>query len=173
MWQAAILAAVVAMTPASGTIPNVDPNDSAIVEVEPLCEVVEISPADLAERMPTDLKHLAADVVRICRENEVNCLFVAAVMRWERRPDLHNYFGWMTAEGKLKRFDSDLDCLEWVIPRLKRLYLEPSGRYYHGATVEGVSICYNNNDVWRENVKRSMEGWNSTSGGGLKKEGKK
>lgn len=147
MWQAAILAAAIALTPTPAA--NKTP--------EPLCIVSEMTPAELAETMPEDIRHLAADVVRICREHGVNAEFIAAVMRWERRLDLHNFFGWTKADGTLKRFDSDLDCLEWVIPRFKRLYLEPDGRYYHGATVDGVSICYNNSDFWRENVKRSME----------------
>ena len=153
-----ILAAAVALHPcmAQGAVPSPMPEDSVIVEVEPLCEVSNKTPAELAEMMPDDISHLAADVLRICRENEVNAEFIAAVMRWERRPDLHNFFGWMGADGKLKRFDSDLDCLEWVIPRIKRLYLTPGGRYYHGATVEGVSICYNNTDTWRKTIKNEM-----------------
>lgn len=157
MISAIILAAVVAMTPPGGKIPSPLLEDSVIVEVEPLCVVSTLTPAELAERMPNDIAHLAADVLRICRENEVNAEFVAAVMRWERRPDIHNYFGWMGADGKIKRFESDLDCLEWVIPRIKRLYLTPGGRYYHGATVDGVSICYNNSDIWRETIKGEMK----------------
>lgn len=156
MFGAYILAAVVAMTPASGAIPNVDPNDSAIVEVEPLCEVVDITPAELAETMPEDIRHLAADVIRICEREDVNARFIAAVMRWERRPDLHNFFGWMGSNGKLMRFDSDIDCLERVIPMIKKLYLTPGGRYYHGATVDGVSVCYNNSDFWRETIREAM-----------------
>lgn len=147
MIQAILLAAAIALTP------TLEANKTP----EPLCIVSTVTPAELAETMPEDIRHLAADVVRICRENGVNAEFIAAVMRWERRLDLHNFFGWTKADGTLKRFDSDLDCLEWVIPRFKRLYLEPDGKYYHGATVEGVSICYNNTGVWREAIKGSME----------------
>jgi hypothetical protein len=152
-----LLALVVALIPnmAQGAVPSPVCDESTVVE--PLCEVSNSTVEELAERMPEDIKHLAADVLRICRENEVNAEFIAAIMKWERRPDLHNYFGWMGADGKLKRFDSDLDCLEWVIPRIKRLYLTEGGRYYHGATVEGVSICYNNTEVWRETIKGEMK----------------
>lgn len=145
---AILLAAAIAL------IPTPEANKTP----EPLCIVSEMTPAELAETMPEDIRHLAADVVRICREQGVNAEFIAAVMRWERRLDLHNFFGWTKADGTLKRFDSDLDCLEWVIPLIKKLYLTPGGRYYHGATVAGVSICYNNSDVWREAIKNSMEG---------------
>lgn len=147
MWQAAILAAAIALmpTPAANKTP------------EPLCIVSTVTPAELAETMPEDIRHLAADVVRICREHGVNAEFIAAVMRWERRPDLHNYFGWTSNDGRLKRFEDDLDCLERVIPLIKKLYLTPGGRYYHGATVEGVSVCYNNTDAWREAIRGSMK----------------
>lgn len=158
MIAAVVLAAAIALHPdmAQGAVPSPVCDESSVVEVEPLCEVADISPAELAERMPSDIKHLAADVLRICRENEVNAEFIAAVMRWEKRPDLHNYFGWMGSNGKLMRFDSDIDCLERVIPLIKKLYLTPGGRYYHGATVDGVSICYNNTDVWRDAIRGSM-----------------
>lgn len=147
MIHAILLAAAIAL------IPTPEANKTP----EPLCIVSTVTPAELAETMPEDIRHLAADVVRICRENGVNAEFIAAVMRWERRLDLHNFFGWTLSDGTLKRFDSDLDCLEWVIPRFKRLYLEPDGKYYHGATVEGVSICYNNSDIWRSAIKKTMK----------------
>ena len=141
---------------AQGAIPSPVCDESTVEEVEPLCVVSTKSPQELAELMPRNLEHMAADVLRICRDNGVNAEFIVAVMRWEQRPDLHNYFGWMNLEGKLKRFDSDIDCLEWVIPRIKRLYLSPDGKYYNGATVDGVSIYYNNSDTWREAIRGSM-----------------
>ena len=146
MVKTILLAAAIALTP------TLEANKTP----EPLCIVSTVTPAELAETMPEDIRHLAADVVRICRENGVNAEFIAAVMRWERRLDLHNYFGWTCNDGTLKHFEDDLDCLEWVIPLIKKLYLTPGGRYYHGATVEGVSICYNNTDTWRKAIKGSM-----------------
>lgn len=109
----------------------------------------------LAVYMHPETRHLAEDVVRICAEQEVSAEFIAAVMRWERRPDLHNWFGW--TEGKLLTFDSDLQCLETVIPKIKENYLTPGGIYYNGATVEGVSKYYNNSDFWRETIAKEVE----------------
>lgn len=109
----------------------------------------------LAVYMHPETKHLASDVIRICKEQEVSAEFIAAVMRWEKRPDLHNWFGW--TEGKLLTFDSDLDCLETVIPKIKENYLTPGGIYYNGATVEGVSIYYNNTEFWRETIQAEVE----------------
>lgn len=159
MIAAYILAACIAATPAGGAnSPQVPAYRQSVPAGERALDVfTEIEPAELAETMPEDIRHLAADVVRICRENGVNAEFIAAVMRWERRPDLHNYFGWTGSDGRLKRFEEDLDCLERVIPLIKKLYLTPGGRYYHGATVDGVSICYNDSDFWREAITGTME----------------
>lgn len=161
MIAAYILAACIAAVPAGGTDRVSEP--PAYRQTVPAGEraldvFTEIAPAELAASMPEDIRHLAADVVRICRREGIEARFIAAVMRWERRPDLHNYFGWTGSDGKLMRFDSDIDCLERMIPAIRRLYLTPGGRYYHGATVEGVSVCYNDSDVWREAIKNSMEG---------------
>lgn len=172
MIAAYILAACIAAVPAGGSDRPPEPayrqsnkvREGEITEVAQSATSVrlnvytEIEPAELAASMPEDIGHLAADVVRICREQGVNAEFIAAVMRWERRLDLHNYFGWTCNDGKLKRFEDDLDCLERVIPLIKKLYLTPGGRYYHGATVEGVSVCYNNTDLWREAITKTMEG---------------
>lgn len=159
MITAYILAACIAAMPAGGTDRTPEAYRQSVPAGERALDVyTEIEPAELAASMPEDIRHLAADVVRICREQGVNAEFIAAVMRWERRLDLHNFFGWTLSDGKLKRFDTDLDCLEWVIPRFKRLYLVPDGKYYNGATVEGVSVCYNNTDLWREAITKTMEG---------------
>lgn len=117
--------------------------------------VSEKTPEELAAYMHPETRHLAEDVIRICKEQEVSAEFVAAVMRWEKRPDLHNWFGW--AEGKLLTFDSDLQCLETVILKIKENYLTPGGIYYNGATVEGVSKYYNNSDFWRETIQAEVE----------------
>lgn len=162
MFGAYILAAVVAMTPPGGLVTTL-PYSEGVLAAEAAVPVrldvyTYSTPEQLEAILPEDIRHLAADVIRICEREDVNARFIAALMRWERRPDLHNYFGWTTSEGKLKRFEDDLDCLERVIPLIKKLYLTPGGRYYHGATVEGVSVCYNNTDLWREAIAATMEG---------------
>lgn len=109
----------------------------------------------LAVYMHPETRHLAEDVIRLCEQYEVSAEFIAAVMRWEKRPDLHNWFGW--TEGKLLTFESDLQCLETVIPKIKENYLTPGGIYYNGATVEGVSKYYNNTEFWRETIAKEVE----------------
>lgn len=110
----------------------------------------------IAGYMHPETRHLAADVIRICRENGVSAEFIVSVMRWERRPDLHNWFGWTGSGGSVMSFDSDLDCLERIIPLIKRNYLTEGGRCFNGYTVDAVSCCYNNSDFWRETIKDEM-----------------
>ena len=120
-----------------------------------LNKVTDKTPEELAVYMHPETRHLAADVIRLCEQYEVSAEFVAAVMRYERRPDLCNWFGW--TEGKLLVFYNDLHCLETVIPKIKENYLTPGGIYYNGATVEGVSKYYNNTEFWRETIAKEVE----------------
>ena len=121
-----------------------------------LNKVSERTPAELAVYMHPETKHIADEVIQICREYEVSAEFVAAVMRYERRPDLCNWFGWSEGD-KLLVFYNDLHCLETVIPKIKENYLTPGGIYYNGATVEGVSKYYNNTEFWRETIAKEVE----------------
>ena len=155
----AIILMIVTMIPAAAAENKTDVDilpPIAAAANDDLTTVSDITPAALAERMPADLRHMAADIIRICKREGVKAEFIAAIIIWEKRPDLHNYFGWM-ASGKLKRFETDLDCLEWTIPKIRKLYLDAAGKYFNGATVAGVSICYNNSDFWRDNISATME----------------
>jgi len=115
-----------------------------------------LSPDVLCEYMHPDSRHLAEDVVRICAENGVSAEFIVSVMRWERRPDLHNWFGWTGNDGRLMRFGSDRECLEKIIPIIKRNYLSADGKYFNGYTVSAVSVFYNNSDFWRETISGEL-----------------
>lgn len=110
----------------------------------------------LQEHMHPETTHLAEEVLTLCAENEISAEFIVTVMRWERRTDLHNYFGWMNDDGTLKRFNTDAECLEYVIPRIKDLYLTEGGKYCSGYTVADVSVYYNSSTVWNETISKEM-----------------
>ena len=112
----------------------------------------------IAGYMHPETRHLAEDVIRICADEGISAEFIVSVMRWERRPDLHNWFGWTGSDGKLMRFGSDLECLERVIPLIKRNYLTEGGKYFRGYTVSAVSVCYNGSDFWRETIEKAIGG---------------
>lgn len=120
-----------------------------------LNRVTDKTPEELAVYMHPETKHLAEDVIRICAEQEVSAEFIAAIMRYERRPDLHNWFGW--SENGLIQFANDQICLESVIPQIKEKYLTEGGMYYRGATISGVAIHYNNSALWRDTMLDEME----------------
>ena len=111
----------------------------------------------IAGYMHPETRHLAEDVIRICADEGVSAEFIVSVMRWERRPDLHNWFGWTGSDGKLMRFGSDLECLERVIPLIKRNYLTEGGKCFAGYTVADVNRNYNGSDFWREIIEKEME----------------
>ena len=115
-----------------------------------------ITAEEIKPYMHPECRHLAEDVIRICEREEISAEFIVTVMRWERRPDLHNYFGWTNNRGRVMRFSSDVECLERVIPKIKEMYLTEGGRYFNGYTVEAVSRCYNNSDFWRDTIERGM-----------------
>ena len=112
----------------------------------------------IAGYMHPETRHLAEDVIRICADEGISAEFIVSVMRWERRPDLHNWFGWTGSDGKLMRFSSDLECLELVIPLIKRNYLTEGGKYFRGYTVADVNQNYNGSEFWREIIEKEMEG---------------
>ena len=113
-----------------------------------------ITAEELAPYMHPESRHLAEDVVRICNECEISAEFIVTVMRWERRPDLHNWFGWTNNRGRLMRFADDVQCLEIIIPRIKAMYLTEGGRYFNGYTVAAVSKYYNSSAFWRNTIER-------------------
>lgn len=115
------------------------------------------TPESISGYMHPETRHLAEDVIRICAREGVSAEFIVSVMRWERRPDLHNWFGWTRSDGSLMLFGSDLECLERVIPLIKRNYLTEGGKYFRGYTVADVSVGYNDSDFWRETIVAEME----------------
>lgn len=119
--------------------------------------VSKLTAEELAPMMHPETRHLADEVIEICAEEGISAEFVATVMRWERRPDLHNWFGWTNNRGRLMRFSSDVECLETIIPRIKEMYLTEGGRYFNGYTVEAVSKYYNNSNFWRKTITSGIE----------------
>ncbi len=124
--------------------------------------VTGITAAELAPYMHPETRHLAEDVVRICEREGVSAEFVAAVIRWERIPDIHNWFGWKANDGSYMVFVDDIKGLEHCISNIKLMYLTPrpanaglddiTGSCYNGYTVAAVSIMYNNTNFWRDTI---------------------
>lgn len=112
----------------------------------------DITVDELKPYMHPDCEHLAGAVIRICNKYDVSPEFIVSIMRYEKRPDLHNWFGWTKEDNTLMKFDNDVECLEFVIERIKVDYLTESGKYFNGYTIDDISIYYNNSDYWRETM---------------------
>lgn len=106
--------------------------------------------------MHPETQHLAEQVHALCEENGLSAEFIITVMRWERRVDLHNYFGWTDDTGSLMTFETDTECLEYVIPRIKQLYLTDTGQYFTGYTVADVNKHYNGSQVWEDTITEAV-----------------
>ena len=107
--------------------------------------------------MHPETRHLASDVIRICADEGISAEFIVSVMRWERRPDLHNWFGWTNSNGKLIKFESDIACLEYVIPIIKKNYLSPDGKYFEGYAISAVAKHYNTLPEWETIIKAEYD----------------
>ena len=124
---------------------------------ENLTDVSPLSTDVIESVMHPETQHLAADVLRICKEENISAEFIVSVMRWERRPDLHNWFGWTNSNGKLIKFESDIACLEHVIPIIKKNYLSPDGKYFEGYSISAVAKHYNTLPEWETIIKAEYD----------------
>lgn len=127
------------------------------VENYDLTAVSPLTAEQLKPYMHPETQHLAQQVTDLCAENGLSAEFIIAVMRLERNPSIHNYFGWSWGDGSLVVFDSDEECLSHCIPLIKSKYLTEGGEYFNGTTVYGVSINYNNTDEWREFILAELD----------------
>ncbi|SDN14637.1 hypothetical protein [Acetanaerobacterium elongatum] len=127
------------------------------VQAYDLRKVSDITPEQLEPYMHPDTRHLAVDIIRICAQEGVSAEFIATVVRWERIPELHNWFGWKTDDGQYKAFATDTEGLEYCIHNIKTMYLTDTGEYYSGGyDVAAVSKLYNNTDFWREEIESGI-----------------
>ena len=124
---------------------------------ENLTDVSPLSTDAIESVMHPETQHLAADVLRTCKEENISAEFIVSVMRWERRPDLHNWFGWTNSNGKLIKFESDIACLEYVIPIIKKNYLSPDGKYFEGYSISAVAKHYNTLPEWETIIKAEYD----------------
>lgn len=121
-----------------------------------LTKTTDIQPEELEPFMHPETRHLAADVIRVCNENGVSAEFIACLIRYERRMDINNLFGWTSNAGGLMKFGSDIESLEYCIPLIKTNYLEENGKYYKGVTIKDINTHYNGSDFWRDTMTAEL-----------------
>lgn len=101
-----------------------------------------MSKEELEEALKHELKQYAGDFLSAEEKHGVNAAFLAAIAAQESGWGRHcfrtnNIFGF----GR-KSFDSVPECIDYVAGYLAEHYIAEDGKYYNGATVEGVSVCW-------------------------------
>ncbi len=162
-----ISAAMLTITVHAGAGTNKPDNEQSFANTYDLRTVTGITAEQIAPYMHPDTRHLAADVISICEREGVSAEFVAAVIRWEKTPEIHNYFGWADNAGDLMVFADDVTGLDYCIRNIKIMYLtsrppdadqdDITGSCHNGYTITAVSIKYNNTDFWRDTIAGQTE----------------
>ncbi len=101
-----------------------------------------LSEEELADKLRHELKQYAGDFLAAEAEHGGNAALLAAIAAqesgWGRYCfKANNIFGF----GR-KSFGSVPECIDYVAGYLAEHYIAEDGKYYNGATVEGVSVCW-------------------------------
>lgn len=110
--------------------------------VPDITEPCGMTAEELGERLKYDLKPYAQAFIYAEEDYEINACFLASIAAlesgWGRNQfRKNNIFGF----GK-KEFDSVEHCIDYVAWFLRKNYINEDGRYFNGATIEGISVCY-------------------------------
>ena len=110
-----------------------------------------MSEKELCAALKYDLVPYAGYFIEAEQKHGVNAAFLAAIAAQESGWGRYcfrenNIFGF----GK-KSFDSVPECIDYVAGYLAEHYIAEDGKYYHGKTVEGVSVCWCDED-WAKRV---------------------
>lgn len=107
-----------------------------------ITEPCGMSEDELSAALRHELIQYAGDFLAAEEKHGVNAAFLAAIAAqesgWGRYCfKANNIFGF----GR-KAFDSVPECIDYVAGYLAEHYIAEDGRYFNGATVEGVSVCW-------------------------------
>lgn len=111
-------------------------------EIPSITEPCGMSTEELTAVLKYSLKPYAEDFLRAEEDYQVNACFLASISAlesgWGRKCfRKNNIFGFGQRE-----FETVTKCIDYVAWFLRKNYLNENGRYYNGATIEGVSVRY-------------------------------
>ncbi|WP_129115700.1 glucosaminidase domain-containing protein [Halegenticoccus tardaugens] len=129
----------------------------------------ELDEAVRGVRSDSPLVGLGDTWVAVGNEEGINAVYMAAHAAWESAwgtstiaQDKNNIYGWGAVDSDpydgAKAFDSFDECVRYVMPRIKDLYLSPDGQYYtsHGPTLRGMNVHYATDDNWADGIAGVM-----------------
>lgn len=113
------------------------------------------------------LSGLGETFKRVEQETGVNAMFLIAISALESSHgtsdlarDYNNIFGYGAFDedvrGNALQFSSYEECIRHVATKLKTDYLQESGQYYNGDTIEEVNILYCSKQNWKDKVDEIM-----------------
>lgn len=139
-----IIVRTVNLTPASENAAEsrTAPTEDELGKSRKIDEPCGMSEEELEGALKHELKQYAGNFLSAEEEHGVNAAFLAAIAAqesgWGRYCfRANNIFGF----GR-KSFDSVPECIDYVAGYLAEHYIAEDGKYYNGATVEGVSVCW-------------------------------
>lgn len=131
-------------------------------EERDLTAPVHLAPGRLERALaPTGLAGLAETFCRAGEEAGVNGLALAALAAWQSAwgtariaREQRNLLGWgvgLGAEGA-PDFATAAESIAAVAPMIRRDYLTPGGRRFHGSNLIGMNLDYAVDPLWRHGV---------------------
>lgn len=114
----------------------------------------------------TGLEGLGNAYIEVEREWGVNALFLVALSALESnwgnsnlaktKNNLFGYGAYTLDPEKAVSFQSREDCINTVGAGIAMDYIEPSGRYYNGGTLQGINRLYASDKGWSGKVAAIM-----------------
>ncbi len=97
----------------------------------------------------------------------VNALFLVSLAMHESNVgksriarDKNNLFGFQAYDrspySSAGRFMSREACIDYVAGYIANNYLSPSGRYFHGYSIESMNVCYATDENWSRGIKARL-----------------
>ena len=115
---------------------------------------------DLRKVVPETMKDIVNDIVYYSNQYGVNELFLTSIIRLESgnntstmAQNKNNLGGIRNKSGNYHSFSSKQNCIEYMAKLLSNDYLNESGKYYNGKSIESVCINYNGTHEWCSQVE--------------------
>ena len=111
-------------------------------ELPSITEPCEMSTEELASALKGNLKPYAQDFLNAEEDYQINACFLASIAAlesgWgEHQFKTNNIFGFGNAE-----FESIPKCIDYVAWFLRKHYINETGRYYRGGTIDAIGKIY-------------------------------
>ena len=79
---------------------------------------------------------------------------------FKRAEEKYNLFGFQAYDrspySSAGRFMSREACIDHVAGYISRNYLSPSGKYFHGYSIESMNVCYATDKNWSQGIKARL-----------------